>query len=258
VTRLSPWGVAVLLLVAIEAPASADTVACVAAAEHGQAARDEGRLVAARGAFRLCVQPECPRVVRVDCTRWLSEVDGAIPRMSVRVRPAGANQKKVVVLDDSVEVDASGAPFEVDPGPHTLSFADGSAKVDVVAVSGEPVQAVTLGEEPAVRVSSPPPEPPARAPIFTEPPAVKDEAKGASPTWGAVSLGAGVVSLGVGGTFAVMGWTSWSDLRAGACAGGCSGADADAARSRMLVADVALPLGLLLGGLGVYLLARKP
>ena len=70
-----------LLLVAGAAEAAPATVSdqCADSAEHGQAERKLGHLLLARGEFRLCAVAKCPRVVRDDCTRWVDELDAAIP-----------------------------------------------------------------------------------------------------------------------------------------------------------------------------------
>ena len=43
------------------------SLACIQAAEEGQAARDAGKLLHARELFAVCGARECPAVLRRDC-----------------------------------------------------------------------------------------------------------------------------------------------------------------------------------------------
>lgn len=96
---------------------------CVAAADRGQALRDEGRLVDARAEFAACGADECPAVVRRECVRWLAEVDERAPSVIFTVKSAGGRD----VVGASVALDGKPLPaggmgraLALDPGPHKL------------------------------------------------------------------------------------------------------------------------------------------
>jgi hypothetical protein len=125
-------------------PARADSAdECVGAAERAQPLKHDGKLRAARDELRVCTRPECPSIVRSDCTRWLAEIDATAPSIVVHATdPSGSDLVDVRVLVDGRLAAASldGRDIAIDPGPHVLRFEhDGSEPVEekVVAVLGE-------------------------------------------------------------------------------------------------------------------------
>ncbi len=98
---------------------------CVQAADRGQTARDQGKLTAARVEFTDCARAACPAIVAKQCTEWLADVNLAMPTVTFRaIDEKGQETLDVTVYVDSVERKGSldGVPIEVDPGVHTFRF----------------------------------------------------------------------------------------------------------------------------------------
>ena len=53
---------------------AADLTSCVRDAEAGKALRRQHQLLSARDRFLACAAPDCPSVIRGDCSRWLDEL----------------------------------------------------------------------------------------------------------------------------------------------------------------------------------------
>ena len=80
-----------LTLVAL--PASAQNKAeCVAAAQDAQDLREKNELQAAREKLLICAREACPKIVRVDCAKWLDEVQTSMPSIVVRAKAVAAGE----------------------------------------------------------------------------------------------------------------------------------------------------------------------
>jgi hypothetical protein len=116
---------------------------CIGAAEQAQPLKHDGKLRAAREELRVCTRPQCPSLIRSDCTRWLAEIDATAPSIVVHATdPSGSDLVDVRVLIDGQLAAASldGRDIAIDPGPHVLRFEHaGSAPIEerLVAVLGE-------------------------------------------------------------------------------------------------------------------------
>jgi hypothetical protein len=216
--------------------AAEDVDACVAAVDRGQAARRKGTLREARASFIECARDACPTPIRADCTHWLEDIDARLPRISIRaVSSAGADLDATLTVDGTREADRS---LSLDPGPHVLhAEASGFLPLEqrIVLVEGER-RVVTMTLDPVARAPAPvlPPPPPVETPERRGPSAL---------TLGVAGLG--VVALGTFGTFALIGRSRASDLENG-CGktSTCDPADVDAAKSKYLVADISLGVGI--------------
>jgi hypothetical protein len=208
--------------------------ACVAAVDRGQAARRKGALREARASFIECARDACPAPIRADCTHWLGDVDARLPRVSVRaVSPDGSDLDVTLTLDGTKETDRS---LTLDPGAHVL-HADAVGfrpqEQRIVLVEGER-RVVTMALTKVAREAPP-------APALAAP-----ERPGRSPGVLTIGLaGLGVLALGSFATFGLIGRSRASDLENG-CGktSTCDPADVDAARSKYLVADVSLVVGI--------------
>jgi hypothetical protein len=107
---------------------------CIAAAEKAQPLQHEGKLREARDRLRVCTQPQCPALIRADCTKWLAEVEASTPTIVVHATDVGgADLVDVRVLVDGELVASSldGRDIPIDPGPHVVRFErTGSAPVE--------------------------------------------------------------------------------------------------------------------------------
>src|SRR5580692_3876063 len=146
-----------------EAPDAKD--ACIAAAERGQAQRDDGKYRAARDAFVACSQETCPRVIQQSCTKWLHDLEETTPTIVLGAKDEHGND----LTDVTVTLDGApfatlldGKPVPLDSGPHVLTFQrEGSTPVEqkLVVRAGERARVINVtlpsaGGEPI----TPPPE----------------------------------------------------------------------------------------------------
>jgi hypothetical protein len=259
--RLAPLasGLACALTVLLAGPfARADTARCVAAAHEGQRLRDSGKLTSARSAFVGCSTDECPQVVRETCEEWAREIEPRIPDVVLGARDdAGRDLYEVRVSLDGALLTTrlDGRAVPLDPGPHEVLFeAKGFEPVKVFLVTREgeklrPVVAVfSAAKETNDSGAAPPPATPrADAPRRSSLPLV---------------IGGGSAVVGLAG-FAVFGAWGQSERnrleRTCAPTQTCSTEDVRAARTKLIVANVSLLVGVVGAGVvGALLLAPKP
>jgi hypothetical protein len=241
--------------------AAAAVAACADAAEHGQELRATQKLVEARASFVTCAQRDCPAAVRSTCTEWLADLDRRLPSLVIGAKDErGHDVRDVVATLDGVRLPdiATSAAVPANPGPHTLRCeAPGHdpSSDDVVLREGEPLRviAVTLRTTGAAA-----PAPAAAAPdVIGPPPAAERPAARPFPVVPVVLGGVAVVALGV---FAVAAGTGASDYHSleSDCSPHCSSDRIDSVRTRFVVADVALVVGIVtgVGALGWWLFDR--
>ena len=93
---------------------AADKQQCLDTAPRGQDLRDEGKLLEAREAFRICADTACPDPVPKYCAEWLDGVNKRIPSLLVRVTDeSGRDLADAVVTIDSHAVVLDGRPYTV-------------------------------------------------------------------------------------------------------------------------------------------------
>jgi hypothetical protein len=178
-----------------------------------------------------CARESCPRVVRSDCARWLTEIEGELPTFVVRAQ----NERGEDVADVAVFVDGErvasridGRPIPIDPGEHTLRFegARGMVRTQRVIVrSGERGRLVSVS--------------------FAS--AASHGGAGTSSRVGPFALGGAGLALGAaGGVLWSLGRRQHDEL-ASTCAptGSCATSDIDAARTQLVAGDVAVAAGVL-------------
>ena len=109
-----------------------DKEACLAAHEAGQVARQDGRWQQARDQLERCTRPECPEMLRQDCTMWREELDAAQPTLvfSVVDDLTGETRDDIVVSEGSriVQQGLDGRALAVDPGEHVFTFELGDGR----------------------------------------------------------------------------------------------------------------------------------
>jgi hypothetical protein len=215
--------------------ARADDV-CASAYEESQVARSEGRLRAAQRELAACTRAECADFIRVDCARWLSEVEAALPTIVLRATDGGEDVTDVAVSLDSEPIASQldGKAVAVDPGRHLLTFRRaGRAPVELSLMLRE----AEKGRPIVAELTKPPPAAERTAPA---PPA---HANGAGP-WPWVLLGVGAAGVASFGVLGALGAEQRRDLER-SCSPRCEQARIDEVRSKFLMADVSLAVGVL-------------
>lgn len=178
----------------------ADTAECARNYERAQEERAVGRLQTALGHLDSCRNEGCPEFVRVDCERWMAEVESELPSILVLVRmPGGVEPDGVLRVDGAVM--GRGAPGEaisLDPGMHRLAWEPpGKPAVERQVVVQQGVKNRTI------EFDFRPRPPPARSRE-----SVADRSSRPWRPWAFASLGVGAVGLGIFGT---VGWIARTD-----------------------------------------------
>jgi hypothetical protein len=258
-SRRAALGVAIAALTTLPAAAVAGepgTEACIEAFETGQSAREEQDLVEARRRFLICSQEGCPAVLRRDCLSWVEQVDASFPSVVFRVvdelgRDVAAAQ--IYVDDELVAGRAEGWALPVAPGRRLFrAVVPGRRAVEQRAIlaEGEKNRLIVFRLQPGEgdRVA------------LTPRPAAPPEGRRPVPV---IALVAGGVGLAGIGTFGVLGVTGLGQARAlrDECgvSRACTQGEVDAVRTRLIIADVALAVGVAaLVTAAVVALARGP
>lgn len=257
------------VLAATSQPAAADVTRaqCVDANTNAQSLRREGKFTEARAMLAICGDPQCPALVRADCTRQLDALAELQPTVVFDAKdPHGSDLSAVRVTVDGrpVAERLDGTPLPVDRGEHHFTFeTDGVKPVTLTLVVKEAEKerrvTVTIGahETPdagATDTGGPPPPPP--------PPSSSSGQR----TLGLVTGGAGVLGLGVGTIFGILAASKWSASKS-ACSteGDCSSysqaeSDHTAAVTNGTASTVSFVVGgaLLAAGAVLYLTAPSP
>ena len=262
-----------LLVTCAGRPASAfDKRTCAASYESAQLYRQQQKLRKAREQLAICAHASCPSVVTLDCTAWLKDVDAAIPTLLFRVR----DERGRLVSDFRVLVDGEpvardvDAPSPLDPGPHLIRIeAETLAPLEqnIVLKAGEHgrlLESMLLlarrdspdAEPLAGRLREPPrsdarptekPSPDKagaeKTPELALPPEAPAESSAARETGIYLASGVGVLALAGGAYLGLQGTREADQLRA-TCAPACAKADVDAARTKLVAANVSLGVGI--------------
>jgi hypothetical protein len=252
--------------VAREARATGPALDCPSSSEEGQRLRDKNKYLEARAMFRACSQSTCPAIVRKDCSKWLAEIDDSQPSIVIAAQDAtGADLSAVRVMLDDKQVASriDGSPIAIDPGEHSLrveteGHAPLSQRVIVRVNEKNRLIRVVFQDGPKPAVSGPPKPPAGDAPTSGASSGAGAGAGAGSgpPVLGFVVGGLGLLALG---SFAYFGLTSKSDLGAlrSECAPFCDQSKLDDVKSRMLIADVSLGVGIVALGVAVVIFATS-
>lgn len=251
--RLLSIAIVAAAFVARPAVAEADErERCATSAEHAQQLRDEGKYRRAREEMLVCARDVCPAPIKSDCGVWLTELDRDAPTVVF-----GAHDEKGSDLFDvKVSMDGAllqsrldGKPVLVDAGEHTFSFEspDGSVRDERLLIraaeKGRPI-IVTFGEGPAGGGAET---------VGAAEGADVDKRGSIVPSL--VVGGIGVAALGSFAYFGLSGMGAIDDLQD--CKPNCAKEDVDGARTKLLIADVSLGVGVVAIGVATYLLLTR-
>lgn len=242
--RPSPLPLVAALLVA--RVSHADVGTCLKAAEDAQPLKAHGRLLAARRELRICAAADCPSQVRVDCGRWLDEVERAVPSIVIRARDGQGHDVPNVKLaiDDGPLGPLDGLPRELDPGHHRIRLEApprAAFEQDLIVHQSERDRLVLVAFEDAPSKESARPTP----------------GESSTPPW-ILGVGGALVAS-AGAAFWFFGSREHDDL-AGSCAktASCAHDDVVAARTKLIVGDVLVGVGVISLGVAVALAIVQP
>jgi hypothetical protein len=245
-----------LVLAAYASSADAqDTEECIQAYEEAQTLRLDRKLIEAHEKLVICTRATCPAAVTMDCWRWLSEAEDAMPGLSVSVQAeSGGDLVDVKVSIDGKELtgDWMGKATRVNPGTHVLrAEAAGyhTSEETVVAREGEKSRVVTL----KLRSLTAPVQPVQPTPL-----AVSTDGGSREVGWPTYVLaGVGIAAIGAGGAVGYLGNKDAADMK-DECKPTCPEERVDDARLKLITANVAFGVGgaALVGALISYLVSK--
>jgi hypothetical protein len=214
---------------------------CADHAARAQKLRDATKLVESRELFLACARQECAATVRDACSDGLADVDRRVPSIVVNARDAGGQDIPTVraFLDGTSLPDtASVTAVRVNPGKHTVRYeADGFVPME---------SRLVLREGEGVRVL---------AVTFRRPGEVGNRSSAEAPSSGVgrpsvltyALGGTAIASLGLFAVAGLMGVSEYNKLER-ECSPKCSASELDDVRTKFVIADVALLVGLITGG----------
>ncbi|MCW5832326.1 MAG: hypothetical protein KIS78_07805 [Labilithrix sp.] len=217
------------------AAAEPDKAYCADTYRNAQIQRKSGALLRARESLLVCVSDRCPSMMQPDCTRWLTEVEAALP--SVAFAAKGVDGKDVtavrVTMDGQHLTETlDGKSISLDPGSHTLRFEHADEppiEQTIIVREGEKARVVS--------VSWARPEEGARGRELASP---RSERRTPTSAW--ILGGVGVGAVATFGALALHGMSRRSDLEK-ECFGSCRQEQVDSIKTQLLIADVALGVG---------------
>ena len=242
-------GVAVASLLLTEGAARADDrEQCASAADQAQQLRDEGKYRRAREQLLVCARDVCPAPIKRDCLDWLSQVEATAPTVVFGAKEGTKDLSEVKVYVDGVAVTErlDGKPIQMDLGKHTVKFeyAGQTKEEDIIIGAGQKNRNVTMTFGAATPPSPPPP--------------VGGDSKEGSLIPVFVVGGIGVVALGSFAIFGLGGKGDVDDLQSSGCKPNCSESAVDSARTKLIIADISLGVGIVALGVATYMFLTRP
>jgi hypothetical protein len=230
----------------IALPAGADErEQCASAADKAQQLRDEGKYRTAREQMLLCARDVCPGPIKSDCGKWLTDLDRDAPTVVFGAKDGARDVTDVKVWIDGVQImeRLDGKPMIVDAGEHTFRFEyQGQQKEEKVLIraaeKGRPLS-VAFG------AVAPPPPPPGG-----------DKQEEGSIVPAVVVGGIGILALGSFAIFGIGGKNDVDDLQK--CKPRCAESDVDSARTKLIIADISLGVGIVALGVATYMFLTRP
>lgn len=236
---------------AVETPASAapdDREQCAAAAEEAQKLRDEGKYRRAREQMLVCARDVCPGPIKSDCGKWLTEVDRDAPTVVFGAQDSKGDLADVKVSMDGVSVQdrLDGKPVLVDSGEHTFKFEtkDGQTQEQRVIL-----RAAEKARPIIVTFSTPGPAGGSNGDTGGTSPSTSSG--GTSLVLPIALAGVAVVGVGLFAVFGLSGTSDVDDLEK--CRPNCSQDSVDSARTKLILADISLGVGVVAAAVSAYL-----
>lgn len=215
---------------------------CAQAYEQAQEQRKSGQLIVARGTLQQCAVDQCPEFIRADCANWFGEVQNDIPTLVFAVRSRGKDlvDVRITLGDRELASSIDGKAVELDPGQYDFKFqADGmqSLTQHFVVATGERNRLVQVELSPVAGAA--------------DAPALAVESRPRSLLVPGVLAGVGVVGLGAFAGLGAWGKSSEDELKSD-CSPHCSHDRVSSVKTKFLLADVSLGVGVASLALGAY------
>jgi hypothetical protein len=259
-----------------------DKQTCAAAYESAQQLRNKLKLRKAHDLLLVCGHSTCPAVVTKDCNAWLEEVEAELTSVVLRARDARGQSMadvRVWVDGEHLQDKLDGSSVFVDPGMHQFRFeseTSGAVEVRQMLRKGDrdrPIEATLKprqAESTELDASKPDagPDGGKRTEIKADdkrsemkPPVemqlTSHSYRPASPGTGTyLAAGVGAVALASFAYFGLKATSDAAELRR-TCSPNCSQTDVDAVRSKLIVANVSLGVGVAALGVATILWIAK-
>jgi hypothetical protein len=223
---------------------TAEKAECLLRYEEAQVARHERRLLASRDALRICSGAACPSAIRADCVDWLDQVSRSLPSVVVTARARGADVLAVKVFIDSklAAERLTGFALEIDPGLHQFRFESPPWPIierEVLASEGVKDHHIDVELAPAL---------PAATQLSTHAEPKPFRLERSDYVFGGIAL-VGFATLGYFGGTGLYDAHQYETT----CKPYCSASDVDALRTRLVIADIGLAVGVVALAFGLYL-----
>lgn len=252
--RARGGALAALLAIPVLAPRAAraaepiDKAACAETYRSAQVQRKDGALKSARESLLVCASDRCPSVMQPDCTRWLTEVEAALPSVTFAAKGVdGGDVTAVRVSIDGQPITDSldGKSISIDPGAHALRFEHAREQPierTIVVREGEKARVVSVTW--------------AKSAAQAGRPGVAARTSSGPPASAWIFGGVGVGAVGAFVALALDGMHRRSALEQ-ACFGSCRQEQVDAIKAQLAVADAALALGVVSLGVSTVLFLSR-
>jgi hypothetical protein len=220
---------------------------CANAADQAQQLRDEGKYRRAREQLLVCARDLCPAPIKRDCLDWLTQVESVAPTVVLSAKDGTKDLSDVKVSVDGAVLGEhlDGKPVQLDLGKHTIKFeyAGQTKEETVILGAGQKFRSVSVvfGGASGTPTAAPPP--------------AGGGGRG-SLVPALVVGGIGVVAIGSFAFFGLSGSGAVNDLKK--CKPNCATSDVDSARTKLIVADISLGVGVVALGVATYMLITRP
>jgi hypothetical protein len=223
--------------------ASSTNAACASAYEQAQVERKAGALIAARSTLQGCARDECPDFIRSDCSTWYGEVQEEVPTLVFTARSQGRDLSdvRITVGERVLAARIDGQVVELDPGEYDIEFRAPDTRPltqHFVIARGERNRLLQVELEPATTPQA------TRREVAPQP---------AQRSLLVPGIFAGVGALGIAGFAGLGAWgkADENELQ-GSCSPSCSPDQVSPVRTKYLLADVSLGVGVASLALGAY------
>lgn len=250
---LGALAAAFTILVGVSAYAG-DREACVAAAEQAQELRDANKYRQAREQLLVCSRDVCPTVIKRDCASWLNQLEAVVPTVVFSAKQGTRDLTDVQVSVDGVVLvkTLDGTPLPMDPGPHTFRFTwQGESRAEkVIVAAGQKGRNIAASFDVASSTQ------PVRPSEPSEPTTGTASKRGSLvPAIAAGSVGlVGLVSFAAFG----LSGSSEADELDRTCKPHCTDDQVGGPRTKFIIADVSLGVGIVALGVATYLFLSRP